>query len=103
MHAEQAGARDLIQQQLPVLHQALEARDLRVDRLQVSHAEQGGAAQQSFDSRGFADQQRQQREEAPEWSPLASFGASARASKSGPARPRVAMATAGRGGIDVMA
>jgi len=99
MRAEQAGARDLIQQQLPVLHQALEARDLRVDRLQVSHAEQGGAAHQSFDSRGFANQQRQERDDAPEWSPLASFGMTAPQPKRDAAHPRVTP----DGSLDVMA
>ncbi len=99
MHAEQAGAHDLIQQQLPLLHQALESRDVRVDRLQVSHAGQSDASQSFLDSRGFANQQQQQRDDAPEWSPLASFGVTPAA----PARDAVRSRIASDGGLDVMA
>lgn len=101
LQTEQFGARELIERQLPLLHQALAARELRVDRLQVSQAEQSGSAQWAPDSRGSGDGQRQPQGDgtAPEWSPLAALGAGAAQAKA----PAPRTATVAAGSIDVMA
>ncbi len=78
MEASQAGARDLIDRSITGLHQALEARDLRVDRLEVRATDTGrgsldtsAGGQQS--GRGASDGS--QGDGAPEWSPVAMFEA----------------------------
>jgi flagellar hook-length control protein FliK len=74
MEAAQSGARDLIEQALPSLQQGLEARDLRVDRLEVRATDTGRG---SFDSNGAGQGgsggQTDGRDGQPEWSGVAAF------------------------------
>ncbi|MEX2446439.1 MAG: flagellar hook-length control protein FliK [Dehalococcoidia bacterium] len=76
MQAEHAGARDLIERQLPMLHQALEARELRVERVEVARPESLADGQQSLDSRAFDDRRGDDGTGGgeQEWSPLAALG-----------------------------
>lgn len=100
LQAEQFGARDLIERQLPLLHQALATRDLRVDRLQVSQSGQSASMHWSPNSNGSGDgYQAQGDRSAPDWSPLASFGATG--SSTPVPTPRPVAVAAGR--VDVMA
>lgn len=104
MLADQPGARDLIERQLPMLQQALAARDVRVERLEVERPGESASAQQWSNSQGSNDGQRQggQRDggqwASPDWSPLAAMGLGMTESAR-TARPMAAAA----GGLDVMA
>lgn len=85
VEAAQAGARDLLDRSMPGLHQALEARDLRVDRLEVRSADTGRG---SLDTTGGGQhpggqQQSGWTEDAPEWSPVAGLGGVTGTSDSG--------------------
>ena len=78
MEASQAGARELLDRSITGLHQALEARDLRVDRLEVRATDTGrgsldtsAGGQQS----GGGASNGSQGEDTPEWSPVAMFDA----------------------------
>jgi len=104
MLADHPGARDLIERQLPLLQQALAARDVRVDRLEVGRSGDAASAEQWSDARGSNDGQRQrgqqdgQWNESPDWSPLAAMGMGLTDSvRAG--RPMAVVA----GGLDVMA
>ncbi len=76
MEASQAGARELLDRSITGLHQALEARDLRVDRLEVRATDTGRG---SLDTSAGGQQSGGGAfhggpgEEAPEWSPVAMF------------------------------
>lgn len=104
MLADQPGARDLIERQLPMLQQALAARDVRVERMEVERSGESASAQQWSNSQGSNDGQRQggQRDAgqwaSPDWSPLAAMGLGLTESAR-TARPVAAAA----GGLDVMA
>jgi len=114
MEASQSGARDLIDRALPALQQGLEARDLRVDRLEVRAADTGRG---SLDSSGAGQQPAGGQDGhphgdggdgRPEWSAVASLGLGSRGSvraggpgESGPREPSQQTASDGR--LDVMA
>jgi len=101
MLADQPGARDLIERQLPLLQQALAAREVRVERLEVGRPGEPASAQQWSSSQGSNDGQRQRGQQdgsAPDWSPLASMGLGI-TERTRADRPR-AVST---GGLDVMA
>ena len=87
-------ASELIQQHLPLLRAALEARDLRVGSLDVSHAGLADADEPGAQShaRGDGDD-----EESPPWSPLAGMEQDAQPEQPRPATRVVA------GGVDLMA
>ena|GEM_PF-3074058 len=76
MEASQAGARELLDRSMTGLHQALEARDLRVDRLEVRATDTGRG---SLDTSAGGQQpgggafNGSQGEDTPEWSPVAMF------------------------------
>ncbi|MGE3962145.1 MAG: flagellar hook-length control protein FliK [Dehalococcoidia bacterium] len=76
LEAAQSGARDLIDRSIAGLHQALEARDLRVDRLEVRSTDTGrgsldtSAGGQQQPGSGFTGSQG---DDTPEWSPVAMF------------------------------
>ena len=76
--ASSPAARDLIQQHLPALHSALEARDLRVERLDVRHTDPS-LGEQALDGNrsgpGFQGHARQGQEQSdrPTWSPVAAM------------------------------
>jgi flagellar hook-length control protein FliK len=78
MEASEAGARELLDRSMTGLHQALEARDLRVDRLEVRGTDTGRG---SLDTSAGGEQSGggafsgSQGEETPEWSPVAMFEA----------------------------
>jgi len=101
MLADQPGARELIERQLPLLQQALAARDVRVERMEVGRPGESASAQEWSNSQGSNDGQRQRGQQdggSPDWSPLAAMGMglteSARV-----VRPSAVAA----GGLDVMA
>lgn len=105
MEASHAGARDLIERALPALQQGLEARDLRVDRLEVRATDTGrgsldssGTGQQS--AGGHAGDQSGSRDGRPEWSAVASFGLGMTGE---PASSRPSQQAAGDGRLDVLA
>lgn len=91
LDASRGSTRDLLAREMPVLQQALESRDLRVERIQVSHS---GSA--SADGSGMAWQQGfgrqgQQREHdgSPAWSPVASLTQSGRTQQEARRAPRM--------------
>ena len=101
MLADQPASRDLIERQLPLLQQALAARDVRVERMEVGRSGDANASQAWSNSQGSNDGQRQRGQQdggSPDWSPLAAMGLgitdAARAE-----RPKVAATS----GLDVMA
>ena len=78
LEATTAEARELIEQQLPMLRSALEARDLRVERLAVEQALDASAAERESDrglrqdGQGSDGSEQSGQDEAP-WSPVASL------------------------------
>jgi len=73
--AESSDARDLLQQHLPVLRAALEARDVRVDRLDVTQGSStAGLGAANDQARGRRDQQEDER---PDWSMAAALDGAA--------------------------
>lgn len=76
VEASQAGARELLDRSMTGLHQALEARDLRVDRLEVRATDTGrGSLDTSTGGQqsGGGAFNGWQGEDTPEWSPVAMF------------------------------
>jgi flagellar hook-length control protein FliK len=74
VEASQAGARELIEQALPALQQALEARDLRVERLEVRTLADAASGRSATEQGGQSGRDRQSRQdEMPEWSPVAAI------------------------------
>jgi flagellar hook-length control protein FliK len=71
LEATLSGTRDVIEQQLPGLRAALEARDLRVERIEVRHAEQAASGGQPGDTGSGARGGGERGSERPEWSPVA--------------------------------
>jgi flagellar hook-length control protein FliK len=63
--AGSSDARDLLQQHLPALRAALEARDVRVDRLDVTQSSAAGLGEANDQPRGRREQQDGER---PAWS-----------------------------------
>ncbi|RJQ11864.1 MAG: flagellar hook-length control protein FliK [Dehalococcoidia bacterium] len=92
LNASHGSTRDLLAREMPVLQQALEARDLRVERIQVSHSGSassdgsGAAWQQGFGRQG---QQQGERDGSPAWSPVASLMPSGRGQQEAHRAPRV--------------
>ena len=83
--AESSDARDLLQQHLPALRAALEARDVRVDRLDVIQGSNAAGLGEANDQpRGRREQQGNER---PDWSLAAALdgGAAVGAAARGPA------------------
>ncbi|MCA9851775.1 MAG: flagellar hook-length control protein FliK [Dehalococcoidia bacterium] len=76
IEASQSGARELLDRSMAGLHHALEARDLRVDRLEVRSTDTGRG---SMDTSAGGQQSGggafngSQGEDTPEWSPVAMF------------------------------
>ncbi len=90
LDATKAATHDLLARELPGLRQALETRDLRVERIQVSHsgspsADGSGTAWQQGSSR---QGQQQDRDGSPAWSPVAALD-SARNHLEGRRAPRL--------------
>lgn len=77
LEASMAEARELIEQQLPALRTALEARDLKVERIQVEQALDASSAEEQFDRGLRQDGQGggsdQSESDATPWSPIASL------------------------------
>jgi len=100
VEASQAATRDLLEQSMPLLHQALEARELRVDRLEVRATDTGRG---SLDTSGSGERSGfgggDSSDGQPDWSPLASVDGIAMDGVASPLKS--AQATAGR--LDVMA
>lgn len=92
LNASHGSTRDLLAREMPALQQALEARDLRVERIQVSHSGSassdgsGAAWQQGFGRQG---QQQEGRDGSPAWSPVASLTSSGRGQQEAHRAPRV--------------
>lgn len=92
LNASHGSTRDLLAREMPALQQALEARDLRVERIQVSHSGSassdgsGAAWQQGFGRQG---QQQEGRDGSPAWSPVASLTPSGRGQQEAHRAPRV--------------
>lgn len=88
LEASQSAARELLDRSTAGLHQALEARDLRVDRLEVRSADTGrgstlgGDASTAGQHYGGGASDGSQGGDAPEWSPLAGLGLTAEATSS---------------------
>ena len=78
LEASTAEARELIERQLPMLRAALEARDLRVERLAVEQAIEASSVEEDSD-RGLREDGRggdgseQSSQDAAPWSPVASL------------------------------
>lgn len=91
LDASRSPTRDLLAREMSALQQALEARDLRVERIQVSHsgsasADGSGAAWQQ----GFGGQrQHQERDGSPAWSPVANLAQSADGEREARRAPRI--------------
>jgi len=115
MEASQAGARELLERSITGLHQALEARDLRVDRLEVRATDTGRG---SLDTSAGGQQSGGGAfhggpgEDAPEWSPVAKFESMSTTSSSNGAGTDQPTTTAGdtstlsggvAGSVDVLA
>lgn len=74
VEATLASARDVIDQALPALQQALEARDVRVDRLEVRTMSESASGRSMTEQGGQPGSGRQpQQDGAPEWSPVAAI------------------------------
>lgn len=74
VEATLASARDVIDQALPALQQALEARDMRVDRLEVRTMSESASGRSMTEQGGQSGGGRQpQQDGAPEWSPVAAI------------------------------
>lgn len=74
VEATLASARDVIEQALPALQQALEARDMRVDRLEVRTMSESASGRSMTEQGGQPGGGRQpQQDGAPEWSPVAAI------------------------------
>lgn len=92
LDASHGSTRDLLAREMPMLQQALEARDLRVERIQVSHSGStsadgsGGAWQRGSNRQG---QQEGERDGSPAWSPIASLTQSGRDEQGAHRAPRV--------------
>lgn len=97
VEASQSAARELIERALPALQQALEARDVRVDRLEVRGVAAGDVADRSMTEQGgqFGRGSQPQQDGAPEWSSVAAMDGG------GPTQRTDGRADAGR--LDVMA
>jgi flagellar hook-length control protein FliK len=99
LEAAQSGARDLMERSLPALQQALEARDLRVERLNVQATDTGrGSLDTSAGGQQSGGSDAHSGDGGPEWSAVASFGAGAEAVTGGPSQSQTA-----DGRLDVMA
>jgi flagellar hook-length control protein FliK len=99
LEAAQSGARDLMERSLPALQQALEARDLRVERLNVQATDTGrGSLDTSAGGPQSGGSDANSGDGGPEWSAVASFGAGAEAVTAGPSQSQTA-----DGRLDVMA
>lgn len=75
LDASRGSTRDLLVREMPALQQALESRDLRVERIQVSHsgpAPAGGSGAAWQQGSGRQGQQRE-RDGPPAWSPVATL------------------------------
>ncbi|MEX1023040.1 MAG: flagellar hook-length control protein FliK [Dehalococcoidia bacterium] len=98
LEAAQAGARDVLERSLPALLQSLEARELRVERLEVRAADTGrGSLDTSGSGHGPAgDGARDGRDGGPDWSPVASF----EPGQAGPSKP---VQPSADGRVDVLA
>jgi len=100
LEASHPGARDLMERSLPALQQALEARELRVERLTVQATDTGRG---SLDTSAGGGQFRgggdaNTGDNGPEWSGVASFAAGAEAMTVKPSQSQQA-----DGRLDVMA
>lgn len=100
LEASHPGARDLMERSLPALQQALEARELRVERLTVQATDTGRG---SLDTSAGGGQFHGERDanpgdSGPEWSGVASFAASAERMMVKPSQSQQA-----DGRLDVMA
>ncbi|MDP2326734.1 MAG: flagellar hook-length control protein FliK [Dehalococcoidia bacterium] len=74
VEATLASARDVIEQALPALQQALEARDMRVDRLEIRTMSESASGRSMTEQGGQPGGGRQpQQDGAPEWSPVAAI------------------------------
>ncbi|PKN82165.1 MAG: hypothetical protein CVU47_03960 [Chloroflexi bacterium HGW-Chloroflexi-9] len=74
VEATLASARDVIEQALPALQQALEARDMRVDRLEVRTMSESATGRSMTEQGGQPGGGRQpQQDGPPEWSPVAAI------------------------------
>ena len=90
LEATKGSTHDLLAREMPALRQALEARDLRVERIQVSNsgsasAEGSGSAWQQGGRHG---QQSRDRDGSPAWSPVAGLDG-ARSGQEARRAPRV--------------
>lgn len=102
VEASQASSRDLIERALPALQQALESRDLRVERLEVRSMSESASGRSTADQGGQFGRggQPPQQDGTPEWSPVAAMeGVLREASRGGGQR----MDGRPSGGLDVMA
>ena len=97
VEATLASARDVIEQALPALQQALEARDIRVDRLEVRTMSESASGRSMTEQGGQSGGGRQpQQDGAPEWSPVAAIDGVRRDAPASDGR-------ASNGRLDVMA
>jgi hypothetical protein len=107
MEASQAGARELLDRSITGLHQALEARDLRVDRLEVRATDTGrGSLDTSTGGQqsGGGAFHGGPGEDAPEWSPVAMFESMSNpAGASQPEQTTDRDASGAAGSVDVLA
>jgi hypothetical protein len=103
LEASQSGARELIDRSLVQLQQALEARDLRIDRLEVRAADTGrGMDASGQQSGGFGTSD--EGGNAPEWSPVAALGLAGDGSVDGAGvADGVTQPSTADGRVDVMA
>lgn len=75
VEASQASSREVIERALPALQQALESRDLRVDRLEVRSMSESASGRSMTDQGGQFGRggQPSQQDGTPEWSPVAAI------------------------------
>ncbi len=108
LEASQSGAREFLDRSMAGLHHALEARDLRVDRLEVKSTDAGrgsldtsAGGQQS----GGGASSGSQGEDTPEWSPVARFERMTEPARQSTASEQsiVTGAVAGAGSVDLLA
>jgi len=110
IEASQAGARELLDRSITGLHQALEARDLRVDRLEVRATDTGRG---SLDTSAGGQQSGAGAfhggpgEDAPEWSPVTKFESMSNATGTGQSEQTTAgdssTLSGSAGSVDVLA
>lgn len=91
LDTSRSSTRELLAREMPMLQQALEARDLRIERIQVTHSGSASAngSNASWQQGSGRQGQPQERDGSPAWSPVANLTQSEHSQREAHRAPRV--------------